>query len=69
MKAQELKKKSTEELNKLLNDKKSQAVSLKINIAGGNVKNVRELRGLKKDIARMLTILKERAVAETVENK
>jgi large subunit ribosomal protein L29 len=69
MKAQELKKKSTEELNKLLNDKKSQAVSLKVNIASGNVKNVRELRGLKKDIARMLTILKERAVAETAENK
>lgn len=69
MKAQELKKKSTEELNKLLDDKKSQAVNLKMNIAGGNVKNVRELRGLKKDIARMLTILKERAVAETAENK
>ncbi|MEX0877321.1 MAG: 50S ribosomal protein L29 [Candidatus Spechtbacterales bacterium] len=67
MKAQELKKKSSEELNKLLKDKKSQAVNLRMNIASGNVKNVRELHNIKKDVARIITILRERAVAVTTE--
>ena len=67
MKAQELKKKSSEELNKLLKDKKSQAVNLRMNIASGNVKNVRELHNIKKDVARIITILRERAVATPVE--
>ncbi|OGZ60592.1 MAG: 50S ribosomal protein L29 [Candidatus Spechtbacteria bacterium RIFCSPLOWO2_01_FULL_43_12] len=57
MKAQELENKGNDELQKLLQDKKSRVVNLKINIVGGNVKNVRELREAKKDVSRIYTIL------------
>ena len=57
MKAQELENKGNDELQKLLRDKKSRVVNLKINIVGGNVKNVRELREAKKDVSRIYTIL------------
>lgn len=59
MKIKELRQKSKDELLKLLQDKKSKAVQFKINISSGNVKNVRELRGTKKDIARIHTLLGE----------
>lgn len=59
MKAEELRKKSEIELLKLLQDKKAQVVNLKINLASGNVNNVKEMRQNKKDIARIYTILKE----------
>lgn len=58
MKIQELRKKSFEELIKLLDDKKSRVVELKMNIDSGNVKNVREMRQTKKDIARISTVLR-----------
>ncbi|OGZ61579.1 MAG: 50S ribosomal protein L29 [Candidatus Spechtbacteria bacterium RIFCSPLOWO2_02_FULL_38_8] len=59
MKIKELRQKSKEELLKLLQDKKSKAVQFKIGIDSGNVKNVRELRETRKDIARINTLLKE----------
>lgn len=59
MRIKELRQKSKDELLKLLQDKKSKAVQFKINIFSGNVKNVRELRETKKDIARIYTLLKE----------
>lgn len=59
MKIKELRQKSKEELLKLLQDKKSKAVQFKINIDSGNVKNVRELRETKRDIARINTLLSE----------
>lgn len=57
MKPRELNDKTDKELQKLLQDKKSQVVNLKINIVGGNVKNVKGLREAKKDISRIYTIL------------
>lgn len=59
MKLQELRKKSKDELEKTLQDKKAQVVNLKINIYSGNIKNVKELREVKKDIARIYTLLSE----------
>ena len=67
MKIKELRQKSKDELLKLLQDKKSKAVQFKINISSGNVKNVRELRGTKKDIARIYTLLGESNHNETSE--
>lgn len=60
MKIKELRKKSNIELQKILKDKKTQVVNLKVNIASGNVKNVRELREAKKDIARLYSLEIER---------
>lgn len=60
MNIKELRKKSNIELQKILKDKKTQVVNLKVNIASGNVKNVRELREAKKDIARLYSLEIER---------
>jgi len=59
MKTAELKNKSKEELYKILEDSTKKLQELKFNLAAGKVKNVRTLRVLKKDIARVLTILNE----------
>jgi len=54
-----LKSKSKEELYKLLLDSSKKLQDLKFNLAAGKVKNVRSIRALKKDIARILTLLNE----------
>ena len=54
-----LKSKSKEELYKLLIDSSKKLQELKFNLAAGKVKNVRSVRTLKKDIARILTLLNE----------
>lgn len=59
MKITELKQKSKAELQKTLIDSQERLRSLKFDLASGKVKNVREIRKLKKDIARVLTLLKQ----------
>jgi len=54
-----LKSKSKEELYKLLIDSSKKLQELKFNLAAGKVKNVRSIRALKKDIAKILTLLNE----------
>lgn len=58
MKAEELKKKSKADLEKLLEEKHERLRVLRFDLASGKVKNVREIRETKKDIARILTLLK-----------
>lgn len=59
MKTTELRQKSKEELVKQLQDNKEKMRQLRFDLVAGRVKNVREIRIIKKDIARILTILKE----------
>ena len=58
MKTQEIKKKSIKDLESILQRKREQLSQLRFNLASGKVKNVREVRKLKKEIARILTIQK-----------
>jgi len=58
MKIDELNKKSKDELKKILQDSKEKLGQLKVDLVSGKVKNVAEIRHLKKDIARILTILR-----------
>lgn len=58
MKAKEIAKKNEKELQQLLKEKREKLRQLRFVLATGKVKNVREIRMLKKDIARILTILK-----------
>ena len=58
MKIQELRQKSKPELQKILSDNQEKLRQLRFDLAAGKVKNVREVRKVKKDIARILTILK-----------
>ena len=64
---QELKTKPVPELKKLLKEWRERLRVLKFDLAAGKVKNVEELRKLRKDIARALTFL--RATENNVVNK
>ncbi len=57
MKAKELNKKTKAELQKVLQQNRARLRTLRFDLASGKVKNVREIRQLKKDIARILTII------------
>ena len=59
MKIKEVRQKPSPELQRLLNGKKEKLRDLGFNLASGKLKNVREIREIKKDIARMLTVLRE----------
>jgi len=58
MKMEDLRKKTKPELQKLLREKREKLRDLRFNLAGGKLKNVREIRAIKKDIARILTVLR-----------
>jgi large subunit ribosomal protein L29 len=57
MKMIELRQRSKEELEKLLEESRERLRQLKFDLAAGKVKNVREIRKIKKEIARILTLL------------
>lgn len=58
MKVNELKQKSPLELQKILQDSRENLRQLRFDLASGKVKNVREIRKTRKDIARILTLLR-----------
>jgi ribosomal protein L29 len=59
MEMKELIKKEKTELQKLLEEKRKALSDFKFQIAGSKIKNVREGRKIKKEIAQILTALKE----------
>ena len=59
MKIDQLKKKSEKDLEKTLRKKREKLRALRFDLASGKVKNVKEVRGVKKDIARILTLLRK----------
>ncbi len=60
MKAKELREKDIEELKNLLGKQREKLLKVRFHLAMGRLKNVREIRKIKKDIARILTILSEK---------
>lgn len=60
MKSSELNQNKKEELQKILQDKRENLRQLKFDLASGKVKNVRSVREMKKDIARILTVLRQK---------
>lgn len=60
MKITELKLKSKSELQKVLQDNREKLRQIRFNLASGKVKNIREIREIKKDIARILTLLNQK---------
>ena len=59
VKVGELRQKSGTELKKILQQKRERLRTFRFNLASGKIKNVREISEIKKDIARILTILNE----------
>ena len=60
MNIKEVREKSTDELNKTLEDYKVELFDLRFARATGSIENPMRIRELKKSIARILTVLQER---------
>ena len=66
MKLKEIREKSSPELTKTLKIEREKVRDLRFKDANKQVKNVRDIRSHKKDIARILTILEQRKSEENV---
>ncbi|MCX6760923.1 MAG: 50S ribosomal protein L29 [Candidatus Nealsonbacteria bacterium] len=58
MKIAELRQKTKSELEGLLNDDREKLRQLYFDLSAGKVKNVREVRKIKKEIAQIFTLIK-----------
>jgi large subunit ribosomal protein L29 len=58
MKTKELRQKLEGELEKLLKEDRERLRQLRFDLSSGKIKNVREIRKIKREIARVLTLLK-----------
>jgi len=65
MKIAEIRKLSTEQLTTEANKLREEITELKRRLSTGEVQNVRVIRGKRKDLARLLTVLSEQLVKET----
>jgi len=59
MKTQDLRKKDIKELKKSVVDLNKKLSDLRFKFSANQLKNVKEMHGTKKEIARILTIIKE----------
>lgn len=60
MRANEIRNISTTDLEKMINDHKTELFNLRFQLATGQVENTARIRQIKKEIARMKTIIRER---------
>lgn len=60
MKISEIREKNLEQLGKMLDEKTESARKLRFETASKQAKDTRGIRNLKRDIARILTIIKEK---------
>ncbi len=60
MKMQELKEKNISELEKMLFEKQEKLRKLRFDMASQQVKNTKDIRNNKKDVARILTLINEK---------
>ncbi len=58
MEKTDFKSKDSKELKKLLNERREQLRQLRFDLISDKLKNYRQVRHLKKEVARILTILK-----------
>lgn len=69
MKASELRDRSDGELRELLEERRQAVFNFRLQNATGAVENVRGSRNARRDVARILTILRERELAAGKEAK
>jgi large subunit ribosomal protein L29 len=62
MKTEELRKMSDAELGKTLREKRERLVALQFQLPTKQVKNHREVRDVRKDVSRILTIMREKQI-------
>lgn len=59
MKTSELRQKTNNDLKQMLQDKQRALATLNFDLASGKVKNIKQVREARRDIARLLTLLRE----------
>jgi large subunit ribosomal protein L29 len=59
MKVKELRQKPKDDLKKILETDREKLRQLRFDLSSGKVKNVQEISKIKKEIARILTIIRE----------
>lgn len=62
-KPSELREKSLEELTRLANEKAENLFNLKVRLAAGNLESSADVRTLRRDLARVRTVLTEKVAA------
>ena len=60
MKANEIRKMSSEDLNKKVNELKNELFNLRFRLATGQLDNPSSIKSVKRDIAKVKTIIRER---------
>ena len=68
MKINELRKLTNEDLNKKITESKKELLDLRIKQSTGSLERPSKIHELRKDVARMKTILRERELSEGGEN-
>jgi large subunit ribosomal protein L29 len=63
MKTEELREKTNEDLQAMVNELKEQTFRLRFKLALGNTDTVKQIRANRKDLARVQTLLRERQLA------
>jgi len=69
MKVKELRDKSKEELKNLLDQEVSKLSQIRFSAKSNQTKDYKEIKRLKKKIARILTLLKEKELNKELDNK
>ena len=64
MRAKELRERSIDELTKNLSDLEEQLFKLRFQKSTGQIEDPTKIRGVRKDIARVLTVMNERRAQE-----
>ena len=65
----DLKGKTIKDLLKMANDKKSEVKKAKMNVLAGKDKNLKSSRNLKRDIAQILTLVREKEIVVKLKMK
>ena len=68
MKALEIRQMTSEEIEKKIKEGKSELLNMRMQSARGGLEKPHKIIAMKKDIARMMTVLKERELGGTNEN-
>lgn len=69
MKIEEIRKKSDKELQKLLAEQRDELRETRFKVASRQLKNYKKVAQIKSDIARILTISKEKSTVNSLSNK
>ena len=69
MKASEIRELSVDEIEEKLNDAQQEMMNLRFQFVMGQITDTSRFKVVRRDIARMMTVLREREIAEEVKDE